>query len=113
MCALQGKNPENRRRPSILALSRQNLPNLEGTSIDGVAKGAYTVYGGDEKPDAIVLATGAWPDLRASPAVSAYVILCKPLARLCLVPPLNIGFPINRHLPTLCVSVMQGLCILA
>lgn len=59
--ALQGKNPENRRRPSILALSRQNLPNLEGTSIDGVAKGAYTVYGGDEKPDAIVLATGALP----------------------------------------------------
>lgn len=58
LSALQGKNPENRRRPSILALSRQNLPNLEGTSIDGVAKGAYTVYGGDEKPDAIVLATG-------------------------------------------------------
>jgi len=46
-------------RPSILALSRQNLPNLAGTSIEGVAKGAYTVFGGDDKPDAIVLATGA------------------------------------------------------
>ena len=54
---------ENRRRPSILALSRQNLPNLAGTSIEGVAKGAYIVHGGDEKPDAIVLATGAWPHL--------------------------------------------------
>jgi len=50
---------EKRVRPSILALSRQNLPNLAGTSIEGVAKGAYTVFGGDDKPDAIVLATGA------------------------------------------------------
>ncbi len=57
--AVQGKNPENRRRPSILALSRQNLPNLKGTSIEGVAKGAYIVHGGDEKPDAIIIATGA------------------------------------------------------
>jgi transketolase len=55
----KGKNPENRKRPSILALSRQNLPNLEGTSIEGVAKGGYVVYGGDEKPDAIVIATGS------------------------------------------------------
>ena len=57
----KGINPEKRRRPSILALSRQNLPNLPGTSIDGVAKGAYVVQGGDEKPDVIVLATGAHP----------------------------------------------------
>lgn len=54
----KGKNPENRIRPSILALSRQNLPNLPGTSIDGCLKGGYIVHGGDGKPDAIVLATG-------------------------------------------------------
>jgi transketolase len=55
----KGINKENRIRPSILALSRQNLPNLAGTSIEGVAKGAYIVHGGDEKPDAIVIATGS------------------------------------------------------
>jgi len=31
---------QNRTRPSIPALSR-NLPNLPGTSIEGVTKGAY------------------------------------------------------------------------
>lgn len=54
----KGKNKEGRIRPSILALSRQNVPNLPGTSIDGVLKGAYVVHGGDEKPDAIIIATG-------------------------------------------------------
>ena len=33
----------NRKRPSVLALSRQKLPQLAGTSIDAVAKGGYTV----------------------------------------------------------------------
>ncbi|KAK7256575.1 hypothetical protein RIF29_30029 [Crotalaria pallida] len=33
----------NRKRPSILALSRQKLPNLPGTSIEGVEKGGYTI----------------------------------------------------------------------
>lgn len=56
---LQGKNPENRKRPSVLALSRQNLPNLPGTSIEGVAKGAYAVVEGEGTPDVIVIATGA------------------------------------------------------
>ena len=55
----RGNNPESRVRPSVLALSRQKMPNLEGTSIEGVCKGGYTVYGGEGKPDAIIMATGA------------------------------------------------------
>eukprot|EP00208_Stichococcus_sp_RCC1054_P004615 CAMPEP_0206134590 /NCGR_PEP_ID=MMETSP1473-20131121/96_1 /ASSEMBLY_ACC=CAM_ASM_001109 /TAXON_ID=1461547 /ORGANISM="Stichococcus sp, Strain RCC1054" /LENGTH=734 /DNA_ID=CAMNT_0053526207 /DNA_START=63 /DNA_END=2267 /DNA_ORIENTATION=- len=55
----KGKNPENRKRPSVLALSRQNLPNLPGTSIEGVAKGAYAVVEGEGTPDVIVIATGS------------------------------------------------------
>jgi transketolase len=34
---------EHRHTPSVLALSRQGLPNLKGTSIEGVAKGAYVI----------------------------------------------------------------------
>jgi len=51
---------QNRKRPSLLALSRQALPNLAGTSIEGVEKGAYIVHG-DEKttPDVILMATGS------------------------------------------------------
>lgn len=45
-------------RPSILAFSRQGMPNLPGTSIEGVAKGGYIVHGGEEKPDVIFLASG-------------------------------------------------------
>ncbi|KAL2511448.1 Transketolase-2 [Abeliophyllum distichum] len=33
----------NRKRPSILALSRQKLPQLPGTSIEGVEKGGYII----------------------------------------------------------------------
>ena len=42
--------------------SRQAMPNLEGTSREGAAKGGYIVYGGDAKPDVIIMSTGAlWP----------------------------------------------------
>ncbi|MFM7219649.1 MAG: transketolase, partial [Nodosilinea sp.] len=34
---------EHRQTPTLIALSRQNLPNLPGASIEGVAKGAYVV----------------------------------------------------------------------
>ena len=43
----------------MLALSRQNLRNLPGTSLEGVAKGGYVVHGGEGTPDVIVIATGA------------------------------------------------------
>eukprot|EP00894_Picocystis_sp_ML_P003705 jgi/Pico_ML_1/54222/g4627.t2 len=38
----------NRKRPTTMALSRQGLPNLAGSSIDAVAKGGYVVYGTPE-----------------------------------------------------------------
>lgn len=50
---------ENRHRPSLLALSRQNLPNLEGSTIDNVAKGAYILTdNSDGTPDLILIGTG-------------------------------------------------------
>ena len=68
----RGMNKKGYGRPTILALSRQGVPNLPGTSKEGVEKGGYIVHGGDEKPDAIILATGKARTLtpqRASPAV--------------------------------------------
>jgi transketolase len=50
---------ENRHRPTLLALSRQNLPNLPGSSIEGVTKGAYVVSDSDGTPDLILIATGS------------------------------------------------------
>ncbi|KAL5571940.1 hypothetical protein UlMin_021537 [Ulmus minor] len=52
---------DNRKRPSILALSRQKLPNLAGTSIEGVEKGGYTISDNSSgnKPDVILIATGS------------------------------------------------------
>ncbi|KAH9550879.1 hypothetical protein CY35_10G094900 [Sphagnum magellanicum] len=51
----------NHKRPSTLALSRQKLPNLPGTSIDSVALGAYIISdnSSDSKPDLILLSTGS------------------------------------------------------
>ncbi|KAM3287509.1 transketolase, chloroplastic [Capsicum chacoense] len=50
-----------RKTPSVLALSRQKLPQLAGTSIDGVAKGGYIVSDNSSgnKPDIILLGTGS------------------------------------------------------
>lgn len=45
--------------PSLFALSRQPVPLLEGSSRDGVARGGYVIYGGEETPDLVLLATGA------------------------------------------------------
>ncbi|MEG3436373.1 transketolase [Pannus brasiliensis CCIBt3594] len=45
-------------RPTLLALSRQNLPNLEGTSIDAVAKGGYILSDSEGTPDIILIGTG-------------------------------------------------------
>uniref|UniRef100_M8BZD4 transketolase n=1 Tax=Aegilops tauschii TaxID=37682 RepID=M8BZD4_AEGTA len=51
----------NRKRPSILALSRQKLPQLEGTSVEGVAKGGYVISDNSSgnKPDLILISTGS------------------------------------------------------
>lgn len=64
---------ENRKRPTTIALSRQNMPNLPGTSIEGVAKGAYTILGGEYTPDIILMGTGSELEL----AYNAAQVLIK------------------------------------
>lgn len=49
----------NRHRPTLLALSRQNLPNLAGSTIDNVAKGAYILSDCEGTPDLILIGTGS------------------------------------------------------
>eukprot|EP00798_Chlamydomonas_sp_ICE-L_P015016 gene15016-21086_t len=49
----------NRKRPTTIALSRQGMPNLPNTSIEGTMKGAYTIMGGEETPDVILIGTGS------------------------------------------------------
>ncbi len=48
-----------RNGPTLLALSRQDVPNLAGTSAAGVARGAYVLSGGDGAPELILVGTGA------------------------------------------------------
>jgi transketolase len=50
---------EHRQTPTLIALSRQNLPNLPGASIEGVAKGAYVVDDCSGTPDLILIGTGS------------------------------------------------------
>lgn len=52
---------ERSQGPSVLALSRQNVTPLAGTSIDGVARGAYIVKdsGSGATPDIILVGTGS------------------------------------------------------
>lgn len=49
---------ENRTRPSVLILTRQNLPHLAGSSAEAVLKGAY-VCQDTAKPDIILVGTGS------------------------------------------------------
>ena len=54
ICALEADNS-----PSFFALSRQGLPQLAGSSREGVARGAYTVLDCEGTPDLILASTGA------------------------------------------------------
>ena len=49
----------NQHRATLIAFSRQAVPNLAGSSIDGVAKGAYAVIDSDGTPDLILIGTGS------------------------------------------------------
>jgi transketolase len=49
----------NRKRPSVLAFTRQNVPNLAGSSAEHVAKGAYVLQDCDGTPDIILMGTGS------------------------------------------------------
>jgi transketolase len=44
---------------TLLAFTRQNVPNLAGTSIAGVSKGGYTVVDCAGTPDLILIGTGS------------------------------------------------------
>ena len=88
----KGKNPDGIPRPSVMAFSRQGMPNQPGTSKEGVMKGLYTVHGGDEKPDVILIASGE-------------------LASLCCVcaSPLLLSLP-RRHRPAPDLTYRHGSC---
>ncbi|MDE3025407.1 MAG: transketolase, partial [Acidobacteriota bacterium] len=45
--------------PVAFALTRQKVPTLEGTTIQGVARGAYVVHEPDDDPELILIATGS------------------------------------------------------
>jgi transketolase len=49
----------NRETPTVLAMSRQNLPQIAGSSIDGVARGAYIISDSEGAPDLILIGTGS------------------------------------------------------
>ena len=49
------QNSKGIKRPSTLVFSRQGMPNMDTTSIEGCLKGAYVVHGGDAKPDVILI----------------------------------------------------------
>ena len=48
-----------RNRPVGLCLTRQNVPILDGTSADGVAKGGYVLADTDGAPDVVLIGTGS------------------------------------------------------
>jgi transketolase len=50
---------EDIHHPSGLALTRQNVPVLEGTSAEGVAKGGYVLADSDGTPDVVLIGTGS------------------------------------------------------
>jgi transketolase len=51
-------NAASENRPTLMAFSRQNLPQLAGSTIDNVAKGAYILSDSDGTPDIILIGTG-------------------------------------------------------
>lgn len=60
----------NRKRPSVLALSRQKLSQLPGTSIEGVEKGGYIISDNSSanNPDLILIGTGSELEIAAKAA---------------------------------------------
>jgi transketolase len=61
-----------RRKPAFLALSRQDLPILDGEKLDilnGVRHGAYVLEDGSSSPDVVLVATGSEVSLVTKAAV--------------------------------------------
>lgn len=70
----------NRKRPTTIALSRQNMPNLAGTSSEGVAKGGYTVHDCAGTPDVIIMGTGSELEMAQQAAtVGACAMVALPM----------------------------------
>jgi transketolase len=57
----------NRKRPSLMAFTRQNVKNLAGTSIEGTKKGGYIVVDAPN-PELIFIATGSELELAVNAA---------------------------------------------
>ncbi|MBF0715620.1 transketolase [Gemelliphila palaticanis] len=55
-------------KPSSIILTRQNLPILENSSFENVAKGAYVVYETSKEFDTIIIATGSEVSLAVNSA---------------------------------------------
>jgi transketolase len=68
----------NRKAPTLMAFSRQGLPQLAGSSIDAVAKGAYVLSDSDGTPDLILIGTGSEVSLcvKAADALKAKARRC-------------------------------------
>lgn len=49
----------NKKTPSVIALTRQNLPQLENSSIEKARKGGYVAYTAAPKPDLLIVSTGS------------------------------------------------------
>lgn len=50
---------ERRNAPTLIAFTRQGLPNLAGSSIEAATKGAYVLSDSDGTPDIILIGTGS------------------------------------------------------
>ena len=48
-----------KKQPTLIAFTRQGLPNLEGSSIENAAKGAYILSDSDGTPEIILISTGS------------------------------------------------------
>lgn len=59
--------------PTLMCFSRQVLPNQAGSSIDAVAKGAYTIQDCEGKPELILIGTGSEVQL----CIEAAAVLTK------------------------------------
>lgn len=64
---------KSRKTPSVLSLSRQNLPQLESSSIERAAKGGYVVHECGQSEDLTIVSTGS----EVSIAIAAAGILEK------------------------------------
>lgn len=109
-----------RKGPSFMAFSRQDLPILDPVKhrvFEGVRRGAYVVEQGSDSPDLLIVGTGAelWPALRAAEQLKKDGIV----ARVVSMPSFRIFeeqsdsyknsiFP--DHLPKLAIEAGATLC---